>query len=239
MALIRNIRLFIDQEIDDSSKVKLLNRHVNYLKNVMRCNDGDIVRIFNGKNGEWHSKVEDIQGKAYLNPYKKILTQNSYKEKDVWLIYSLIKNSRAKYLIEKATELGVSKIIAVISLRSNIKKINLDKNKLTAIEAAEQSGRLTIPEFEFYESYSALFSKWPRERSIIWGNTNAKNFEENKFSGVGGLLIGPEGGFDPEEVKLFNKLPNSHSISLGNLVMRCETAAMAMLTIWSYENNAF
>ena len=236
MACLKKIRIFTEQDIYQNVNVNLVDRNINYLKNVMRCKIGDYIRLFNGRDGEWLCQIMELESKAYVIPREIYLSQNSQKNNDIWIVFSLIKSSRSKFLIEKATELGVSKIIAVKAARSNLKSINLPKAKLAAIESAEQCGRITIPQLKYYQSFGALFQKWPRGRPFIWGDKNLNDTDAKIFLDVGGLIIGPEGGFVEEEVKLFLSFSNSNPFSLGQLTLRSETAAVVMLSIWKSIN---
>ena len=239
MAFSKKIRLFTEQHINPNTNVNLVKRDINYLKNVMRCRDGDIIRLFNGKDGEWDSEVRELAKNPYVKPLRVCISQKDQRINDVWLIFSLIKSSRSKFIIEKATELGISKIIAVMSLRSNVKSINLDRARLTAIESAEQCGRLNIPQIEYYRSFEELFEKWPNDRTFIWGDKSSELSDGSFFLNAGGLFVGPEGGYAPEEIELLSKHSNSKSISLGNLTLRSETAAIVMLSRWNSENNVW
>ena len=239
MAISKKIRIFTDQDINQNLKVKLVDRNINYLKNVMRCKNGDTVRIFNGKDGEWFSEIRDIEKNPYLIPYQNSIPQSFEKDHNIWLVFSLIKSNRSRLLIEKATELGVSKIFIVLSMRSNVKTINIEKAMLTAIESAEQCGRISVPNFEYFKSFSDLLSKWPQERSFIWGDTRLSSLKEKDFYGAGGLILGPEGGFTQEEIELFSKFSNSKPVSMGSLILRSETAAVSMLTIWNTINKVW
>ena len=239
MAFLNKIRLFTEQDIYQNINVNLLERNINYLKNVMRCKNGDIIRLFNGRDGEWLCELRELQSKAYVIPIKIHLSQDTQKINDIWLIFSLIKNSRSRLLIDKATQLGVSKIFAVKAARSNIKSINIQKAKLTAIESAEQCGRVTLPQIKYYESFDAFFQNWPRGRSFIWGDFNSNPTKVEKFINVGGLIIGPEGGFAQQEKSLFLSYSNSKPVSLGKLTLRSETAAIAMLTMWNAINKVW
>tara|TARA_Y100000589_G_C27149689_1_gene628403 strand:- start:1116 stop:1832 length:717 start_codon:yes stop_codon:yes gene_type:complete len=236
MAFSKNIRLFTEQDILQNVNINLVDRNINYLKNVMRCKDGDYIRLFNGRDGEWLCELMDIQSRPFVVPRKIFLSQNSQKKDSIWVIFSLIKSSRSKILIEKATELGASKIIAIKAARSNVKSINLSKATLTSIESAEQCGRITVPQLKYYNSFGSLFQKWPSGRSFIWGDKNSNYTDSKIFINIGGLIIGPEGGFVEEEIKLFQSFSKSQSFSLGELTLRSETAAVVMISIWKLIN---
>ena len=239
MAFSKKIRLFTEQHINPNANVNLVKRDINYLKNVLRCRDGDIIRIFNGKDGEWDSQVRELAKNPHLKPLKVCISQKDQIINDVWLIFSLIKSSRSKLIIEKATELGISKIIAVMSLRSNVKSINLDRARLTAIESAEQCGRISVPQIDYYRSFEELFKKWPHDRTFIWGDKSSELSDGSFFLNAGGLFVGPEGGYAPEEIEMLSKHSNSKSISLGNLTLRSETAAIVMLSRWNSINKVW
>ena len=229
-------RLYVEEELKKNKEIELFDQQHHYIKNVIRLKKGDSVFFFNGKEGEWLAKVIQINKKiTKLLLEKKISEQkNTY---DLWIVFSLIKNLRLNILIQKSTELGVSRFIPVTSERSNIKNYNIINLRKNAIEAAEQCGRLDIPAIDDLDKISNVIKTISKNRAIIFCDTHtntSKNIVKiireikDKFS-KWTLIIGPEGGFsDKERIKLL-KLKNIYQVSLGKRVLRSDTAAIAAI----------
>lgn len=231
----RKIRLYIDCEIDRKT-IEINSEQSNYLFNVMRCKDGDKIRIFNESSGEWIATINSGKKNKYLVPIEKTRDVVSDKVgKKIILAFAPTKKY-GEFVIEKASEMGVNHIIPIRCSRSVVDKINEGRYKKAIIEASEQCGRLDLPKLsqmvdlanlkleieKYYEAKKILFILC----DISEGLVNLKKAIETYD--VISVIIGPEGGFNEEDYKVFNKLPLV-CLRLNNNILRAETAAIAAL----------
>ena len=230
----RYSRIFIDQELNNDY-TRLSEAQSHYLMNVMRNKIGSNLLIFNGKDGEFLAQIDDYQKKIVslkiISPTRK---QNS--EPELILIFALIKNTRISYIIEKATELGVTKLAPVVTKHSVKDKFNLSKARSWVIEASEQSRRLSIPEIDQPLPLNKLIEEWDPDITILFANeTEHQNslphiiqkLDKNKKYAI---LIGPEGGFSEDEINLLTDKSFVESFHLGHLTLRAETAAVCAIS---------
>ena len=236
---LKRIRLYINQNngIKTKKDINLKINQLHYLKNVMRCKNGDIITIFDGETGEWSAELNlTPNDNAWLTPIAKQKNQTDEENLDLWLLFCLIKKSRSDFIIEKAVELGVSNIFPVLSSRSQVKDFNISRARSIAIEAAEQCGRLTIPQISDVNSLKNVLQGWPKDRNLVWGDIDNEISDLSLLNNSGALLVGPEGGFSNEDKEILNFYQMCKPIKLGNRVLRSETAAISLLSIWSYIN---
>jgi 16S rRNA (uracil1498-N3)-methyltransferase len=196
----------------------------------MRFKAGDPVKLFDGVNGEWLG-VAEIIGKRDLT--LRITGQLRPLETvpDLWLLAAPIKKARIDLVAEKACELGVARYRPIVTRRTNIERLNLDRLRAHMIEAAEQCGRTSVPALDEPIKLPALLKTWPAERILYFADeTGGETFAP--LPGPAAILIGPEGGFDDEERAAIRALPQATAISLGPRILRAETAAIAAITIW-------
>jgi len=229
-----NIRLFFLKSLSVNLSSKLDKSQSHYLTKVMRLKIGEKFSLFN-QSGEWETKIDNIsKGLVEFIVEKQIKQRN--KEKNIWLAFSPIKSNYFNFMIQKATELGVTKFLPIISERTIVRKINLDRLNKIIIEASEQSNRLTIPEIEktvsldnFIKNYSSL--------NIVFGDLNTDNNNlnfNNLKDGPVCVLIGPEGDFSENERKKILNLQNVQCLKLSNNILRSETASISALSIINY-----
>ena len=229
-----NIRLFFLKSLSVNLSSKLDKSQSHYLTKVMRLKIGEKFSLFN-QSGEWETKIDNIsKGLVEFIVEKQIKQRN--KEKNIWLAFSPIKSNYFNFMIQKATELGVTKFLPIISERTIVRKINLDRLNKIIIEASEQSNRLTIPEIEktvsldnFIKNYSSL--------NIVFGDLNKDNNNlnfNNLKDGPVCVLIGPEGDFSENERKKILNLQNVQCLKLSNNILRSETASISALSIINY-----
>ena len=195
---------------------------------------GEYVSLFNGSAGEWLAEVTKVgKGKANITVREKVADQ--LLESDLWYLFAPVKKVRVDYIIQKATELGVSRISPVLTQRTNLDRIKQDKLIANSIEAAEQCGRMTVPDIDAMTSLEDTLKNWPEDRTILFCD------EAGDASPIQGLkpssdrwaiLIGPEGGFSPEERQMIRDHKNTTAISLGPRILRADTAAVAALSLW-------
>lgn len=230
----RYSRVFIDQDLLQGF-VTLSPTQSHYLVNVMRRKIGDKVLIFNGREGEFLADIIDNRKKAVI---LKIISQTRKQPNapKLALIFALIKNSRINYIIEKATELGVSELIPVITKHSIKDKLNINKVHAWTVEACEQSTRLSLPKIYEPSNLLDLLSIWDVKTPILFANESETSISLNNLASKlepekkYAVLIGPEGGFADEEKEYLNKLTFINSFHLGALTLRAETAAICALS---------
>ena len=232
------VRLYVEVALSNGMKVVASSAQEHYLLRVMRAKDGDRVRVFNGMDGEWSSRISVI-GKhgCELTCEKLIAKQRDVP--DVWLLFSPIKRIPADYVTQKATELGVRALQPVVTRRTIARRVNVERMRANAIEAAEQSGRLTVPEVRAPVTLPELLSRWPKGRRLVFCDEGgeappiaAALLDQKKSSWNWAILIGPEGGFDGDERSVIRACPFALPVSLGPRIMRADTAALAALSIW-------
>ena len=227
-------RLYISEPIRADSTLTLSRSQSHYLINVMRMTSGDQFLVFNGIDGEWKVFITDANKRCTTVSVTE-QTSPQTNELDIWLLFAPIKKDRTDFIIEKATELGVSKIMPVITEHTQISRVNIERLQATAIEATEQSRRLTVPEFEAAQQLQNALNNWPSSRRLIYldetGNGQAlARVLQDKTDDLA-FVIGPEGGFSPSELDAMDKLTFSVGADLGPRILRAETAVVAALAI--------
>ncbi len=229
-------RIFVNKSISSNLIIYIKDKQHHFLKNVLRIKVNDEINIFDGITGEWKSTVMSINRENTVLRVTNIINKLK-KSNDIWLVFAPIKHHRMSLAIQKATELGVSKIIPCITEFTNIRKINAQNLHDNAIEAAEQSERLDVPRIEKQVDLTTLLSNWPEDRKLIYCDEKIKEKrsiidlltsfkdDENKWA----VLIGPEGGFSDSEQELITKSKNVLSVSLGDRLLRSDTAITVSL----------
>jgi 16S rRNA (uracil1498-N3)-methyltransferase len=229
-------RLYVETGLDPGGAVELATGQSHYLRSVLRLGPGAPVAAFNAVNGEWLCRVAEI-GKNRVRLTVERQVRSPTPESDLWLLFAPIKRTRIDWLVEKATELGVSMLIPVWTGRTQAERLNLERLRAHAIEAAEQSERLSVPELRSPESLGRVLAAWPAERRLMVcdesGAGEPIGAAAARFPvGPVALLVGPEGGFDQTELDALGKLSFVSRIGLGPRVLRAETAALAALAIY-------
>ena len=229
-----NIRLFFQESLSINLSSNLNRHQSHYLTKVMRIKPGENFSLFN-ETGEWQAKINEIsKGIVKFSIIKKLREKN--KELDLWLAFTPIKSNYFNFMIQKATELGVTKFIPIISERTIVRKINTDRLKKIIIEACEQSNRLTIPSIDETGNLENFLKK-NKKINIIFGDINTENskldFAKFKNSPIC-VLIGPEGDFTESERVKIKKFENIYSFKINNNILRTETATISALSIINY-----
>ena len=234
------IRLYFPDKIQSDLSSHLTKEQTHYLKDVMRLKKGDKLSIFN-TSGEWDAVIETYEKKGVKI---KIIGKARDKgdEKNIWLAFSPIKQNPLNFLIQKGTELGVQKFIPILSERTVVREINIERIKKIIIEASEQSNRISVPEINKPELLKNFLSQFPKNGSLIFcdisSNQNSlKNILKRSTDGPICILIGPEGDFSENERKMIIDLNQTHSISLAKNILKAETAALSAITIVNYHLN--
>ena len=228
-----NIRLFYDKSLSINFSSKLDKSQSHYIYKVMRVGIGQTFSLFN-KNGEWEAKIENYKDQAVdFLVIKKIRSNENNKE--IWLAFAPIKLNYLNLMIQKATELGVTKLIPILTERTIVRKINLSRINKIVIEAAEQSNRLDIPKIEKLTKFKN-FLKENKNTNIIFGDLNTNNvkfdFKDEKPVCV---LIGPEGDFTEDERSMILNQKNISPIKINENILRSETAAISMLSLIGFK----
>ncbi len=229
-----NIRLFFQESLSINLSSNLNRHQSHYLTKVMRIKSGENISLFN-ETGEWQAKINEInKGIVKFSVIKKLREKN--KELDLWLAFTPIKSNYFNFMIQKATELGVTKFIPIISDRTIVRKINTDRLKKIIIEACEQSNRLTIPSIEETINLENFLKK-NKKINIIFGDINTENtkidsvkFKKSPIC----VLIGPEGDFTENERIKIKNFENIYSLKINNNILRTETATISALSIINY-----
>ena len=228
------IRLFVDHTLGKAQSVPLNKDQAHYIFSVMRKSIGETILIFDGNNGEWEASIEEISKKSgVLFCIKQ--TKPQIMPPDLWLFFSPLKKVRTDFIVEKATELGVAKIIPVQTEHTNADRIKLTRLSAHAIEAAEQCGGTYIPKIEELQKINEVLENFPPDRSLLFCDEKLRasgiNFENLK-KGKWAILVGPEGGFSEIERNHLKGLKFTFSISLGPRILRADTAAVTAISLW-------
>lgn len=229
-------RLFIDLPLSAGARLALAEPQSHFLTNVLRARAGDRLRAFNGRDGEWSARIADIAKRAVTLEIES-QTQQQAGVPDLWLLLAPIKKTPLDYIVQKATELGVARIQPVMTRRTIVDRVNLERMRANAIEAAEQSGRLSVPEIAEPIDLAKLTASWNTNRRIMFCDeggdvppaADALSAAKGKSWAI---LTGPEGGFDPAEREMLRGLNFVTAVSLGPRIMRADTAALAALAVW-------
>ena len=224
------IRLHVEADLSAGASVEATEGQAHYLGGVMRRSIGDTVRLFNGRDGEWDSRIATLsRGKASFAA--EILVRPQAGDEDLWLMFAVLKRDTTDLVVQKATELGVSVLIPVFTERTNAGRVNLDRLRAIAIEASEQSERLTVPDIRPARQLHDNLAEWPAGRSLFVALERADDQKLMPSSGPAGLLIGPEGGFGPRDLMVLDRCRFVRPVSLGPRILRAETAAIAGLAL--------
>ena len=233
-------RLFISDQLDENATLSLGRDQSHYIANVMRIRVGEKISLFNGRDGEWSAAVTALaKRQVTLSVLEKTKAQSA--EPDLWLVFAPIKKARLDFIAQKATELGVSHLVPVMTRRTIVDRVKTERMAANAIEAAEQCERMNVPTVDEAIKLEKLIAEWPSERKIMFcdedlsgtpAHTALAACGNKSNSGPWAILIGPEGGFDEKERDLIRKHPNCVTVSLGPRILRADTAAIAAISLW-------
>ena len=244
------IRLFVPDPLSPEGEIVLADDQARYLASVMRQGVGDAVALFNGRDGEWRATVATV---AKRGCRLRVEAQNRPQAltPDLELIVALVKRARLETIVEKAAELGARRVRPVLTRRTNADHTRVARLQAIAREAAEQTGRLDVPAIAEPEALTDLLDGWAPERRLMfcdeagddpdapWGGDagRARPVLEALGRSVGpprpfAILIGPEGGFDPQERARLRALPFVIAATLGPRILRADTAAISAMTLW-------
>ena len=230
------IRLFVDHPLSPGAPVQLEPDQGRYLTTVMRKGVGDAVRLFNGRDGEWQAAITQA-GKRSCVLQVGEQTGAQIESPDVELIVALVKRNRLETIIEKAAELGCRRVRLVVTRYTQADHARVDRLQAIATEASEQTGRLDVPAIVAPEKLDTMLDAWSPGRRLMFcdeGGDVALALEALDPAGPAGwsILIGPEGGFSPDERARLRGLDFVTPVGLGPRILRADTAAISALTLW-------
>ncbi|WP_377509013.1 16S rRNA (uracil(1498)-N(3))-methyltransferase [Octadecabacter sp. R77987] len=229
------VRLFVNAPLDRGQGITLTDQ-AHYLANVMRLGAGDVIHVFNGRDGEWAARI-DAASRKRVELTVEAQTKPLQMPPDLWLLFAPIKKARTDFIVEKAAEMGAARICPVQTDFTNSERIRQDRLQAHAIEAAEQCGGTYVPEVTKLQKLGKLLDDWPADRQLMFCDERmvgqSPALPEN--GGPWAILIGPEGGFSDTERKRLHALPYAHAVSLGPRILRADTAAVAALTVWQQQ----
>ena len=227
------IRLFFKENLSDNLNSNLDKSQSHYISKVMRIKEGESFSLFND-SGEWEAKINEIK-KGIVNFIIVKKLKNSENNSEIWLAFTPIKLNYLNFMIQKATELGVTKFIPILSERTMVRDLNSERLNKVIIEASEQSNRIKLPKLEKLVKFKD-FIKLYKDTNIVFGDLNSSNdqIKINKDSPVC-ILIGPEGDFSENERKEILELKNVKSLKINKNILRAETAAISIISIISFK----
>lgn len=229
-------RLFVEGDLGPGARLALDRAQANYLLNVLRLGAGDEILIFNGRDGEWRAGVEP-DGRKSAHLVASAQTRPQPHSPDVVYCFAPLKHARLDYMVQKAVEMGASALCPVITRRTQAARVNLERMRANAIEAAEQCGVLALPTIAAEARFDAWIAAFDPERLLIFCDEDAEAAplpalaDAAKAPRAISVLIGPEGGFDPSERAALLHMPNVLRLSLGPRILRADTAAVASLAL--------
>lgn len=225
-------RLFVDEPLALDGRLALDGAAANYLGAVLRLKPGAQIKLFDDRTGEWLGEVTDVARRSVAIAIVRHLRPRDAVP-DLWLIAAPIKKGRIDWVAEKACELGVDRLVPVITRRTIVDRLNGDRLRAHMIEAAEQCGRSALPILAEPVKLEALLRDWPAGRALIFADeAGGEPFLKTVRPGPAAILIGPEGGFTEEERAAIRAVPQAVAVTLGPRILRAETAAAAAVTLW-------
>ena len=233
------IRVMVQAELKDGVRIGLDADQSRYVVSVMRLGVGDEILVFNGRDGEWRARLAAVGKRATLLDLVE-QTRPQPPAAALELVMALVKRSRLETIVEKASELGAGRIRLVTSRRTNADHTNLSRLSAIAVEAAEQCERLDAPAILAPVKLETALAELGQDRALIFCDENADPAQARgpveSLQGIAteaaSILIGPEGGFSPEERVRLLQHPGVVPISLGPRILRADTAAIAALALW-------
>lgn len=229
-------RLHVEAPLGQGAQVTPNPDQAHYLLHVLRAKAGDRVSLFNGQDGEWRALITEVT-KRSCTLTCEAQTAPQLNAPDPWLLFAPVKKTPADYLVQKATELGVHVLQPVFTRRTIVTRVNMERLRANAIEAAEQSARTDVPETREPLPLEKCLASFPANRKLIFCDeagdapTIADAVRDLRGEACA-ILTGPEGGFDPAERSLIRARPNVVPVTLGKRILRADTAALAALAVF-------
>lgn len=244
----RSPRLFIDTPLKNGVEVTLDRNQTNYLVNVMRLNDGDPVLLFNGRDGEWRGGLSRTKRDASVAVAEQ--TRQQPASGDVQMLFAPLKHARLDYMVQKFVEMGASRLTPILTQHTQVSRVNGERMRANAIEAAEQCGVLALPQIDEPLNIKTAIGKLSAERLLVFCDEDAE--VKDPVSALAemrpkpsallplaaapatmpvAIALGPEGGFSDDERTMLLERKNSVRLSLGPRILRADTAAVAALAL--------
>lgn len=228
-------RLFCEQTLTADSELMLSREASHYLVTVLRLADGATLRLFNAIDGEWQGTITQASRKAARVTCNQCLREVRLPP-DIDYLFAPLKSARLDYLTQKATEMGARRLCPVITRHTVADKVNLDRMRSNAVEAAEQCNMVYVPDVVEPQKLGQVLADWPDERTLIFcderaGQSNPVDSLKQVKPGPVAVLLGPEGGFSEEERDMILSVRDVVALSLGPRVMRADTAAVAAMAL--------
>jgi 16S rRNA (uracil1498-N3)-methyltransferase len=227
-------RLYVNESLSANAKMPLTREQAHYLTGVLRMNSGDAVRAFNGRDGEWLAYLISVTKKSAALRCEKLVGAAKLPP-DIDYLFAPLKHARLDYMVQKATELGARRLRPVMTSRTVAERVNLERMRANVVEAAEQCNLVHVPDVLEPEKLERVLAGWDSSRKLIFcDETMAASNPLQSLAGVkvpAAVLVGPEGGFTPDEIKLLKSLPFVAAMSLGPRILRADTAAIAALSL--------
>jgi 16S rRNA (uracil1498-N3)-methyltransferase len=228
-------RLFVDADLAEGAAVACSAEQANYLRNVLRLAPGAAVLVFNGRDGEWRAELAEA-GKRAATLVIGARSRPQEGGPDIAYLFAPLKRTRLDYMVQKATEMGVARLSPVLTRRTVAERVNVERMRANAIEAAEQCGILRVPAVDEPVKLERAIAGWDAARSLVFCDEGSEDRDPlatlGRLSpGPLALLVGPEGGFDEAERELLSSQPFVTRISLGPRILRADTAAVAALAL--------
>jgi 16S rRNA (uracil1498-N3)-methyltransferase len=234
----RTPRLFVESPLERDTLIALDRQQAHYLVNVLRLATGATVLAFNGRDGEWRSGLA-FEGRKRVALTVRKQTRPQSPPGDLDYLFAPLKHARLDYMVQKAVEMGATRLIAVLSRHTQPQRVSLERMRANAIEAAEQCGILAIPTIVAPITLERVIAEWPPKRLLVFCDEDATTDDPlavlaaaraDRHSALA-VLIGPEGGFADDERAALLRLPNVVRLSLGPRILRADTAAVAALAL--------
>ena len=231
-----NIRLFFSGSLSLNLIAELDKSQSHYVNKVMRVKKNETFSLFNG-SGEWEAKIKEISKGIVGFIITKQLRQKE-NSKEIWLVFSPIKSNYFNFMLQKATELGVTKFVPIITERTIVRKINYERVEKIIIEASEQSNRIKVPKVEKTQNLNLFLKNNNHKINIIFGDLNTENQNLDPKIKKGNkpicIIIGPEGDFTESEREQILNFKDVQSLKINNNILRTETAAISAISIVNY-----
>lgn len=230
------VRLYVEAALGNGARLTPTPEQAHYLLHVMRARAGDTLSLFNGHDGEWRAEIADVT-KRSCTLLCRAQSGPQQAVPDLWLVFAPVKKTPTDYLAQKATELGASVLQPVFTRRTIVTRVNPDRMRANAIEAAEQSGRTDVPEIREPLPLEKLLARWPSDRKLLFCDEAGDaqpiaTVLQMAGTGPWAILTGPEGGFDPKERAAIRALADAIPVTLGKRILRADTAALAALAVF-------
>jgi 16S rRNA (uracil1498-N3)-methyltransferase len=236
----RTPRLYVDSPLSGGLRLALDGAQANYLRNVLRLKPGDPVLVFNGRDGEWRAGLAEA-GKRAVSLTVEAVARAQTPAPDLHYLFAPLKHARLDYMVQKAVEMGVARLQPVLTQHGQVARVNLERMRANAVEAAEQCGILTLPQIAAPLPFDRLLAERDPARLLVFCDEDADVKDPVAALAAAGLgrdrppglavLVGPEGGFAPAERAALIELPNVVRLALGPRILRADTAAVAALAL--------